>query len=308
MRVAVANAEFGAGYVRHRVASGRWQKPVRGVVVCHNGPLSNEERDALALCAAPPGAALAGWTSLRIDGLQAPTNTIRFVVVGAGSRTRDLAGVRFHESTQLGDVDVHPSRTPRRTRPARSAIDAAAWAENLRMARWVVIATIQQGLASPAQIREAMTRRGPCRHRAVIKESTFDAEGGKHSLPERDFQAIWDAVGLPPISRQHSVRTTTGRYFLDAYCDALGFGVEIHGIPHLRLEQWDADLSRANEITIAGEPRLTFPSFAIRHEPVAVANQLWRMAAARGWTLGRDLATVRQLLRPKRRFIGPDVA
>ena len=308
MKVAEANASFGAQYVRHRVASGRWQRPVRGVVVTHNGPLAQDELDRLALCAAAPGAALAGLTALRIDGLAAPPTQMRHIVLPAGARARNIPNVLFHWSTELTDADVHPLRTPRRTRPARSAVDAAAWAEAKRSARWIVIATIQHGLATPQQIREALTRRGPCRYRSVISESTLDADGGKQSLPERDLEYIWDVVGLPPLSRQRTIRGPDGRFYLDAYCDALGFGVEIHGIPHLRLERWDADLTRANEITIAGEPHLAFSSFAIRHEQVAVANQLWRMGASRGWKLSRDLSTVRRLLRSKRPKFGPRAA
>ena len=59
---------------------------------------------------------------------------------------------------------------------------------------------------------------------------------------------------------------------------------EIHGIPHHAVRQWDADLRRANEIVIGGERLLIFSSYAIRHEQVAVADQLFRMARACGWT------------------------
>ncbi len=56
-----------ADQLRWQVASGRWQKPARGVVVAQSGPLTY--RQALGkLCCAGPRAALAGLTAARLDG------------------------------------------------------------------------------------------------------------------------------------------------------------------------------------------------------------------------------------------------
>lgn len=40
--------------------------------------------------------------------------------------------------------------------------------------------------------------------------------------------------------------------YLDVEWPEYGAGCEIHGIPHMRVLNWDADLLRANEIAIAG--------------------------------------------------------
>lgn len=303
LTTAAANARFGAQAVRHKIESGRWQRVARGVVVTHSGTLADAEQDAVALAAAPPGAVLAGLTALRLDGFTGPAMSTRFISVPAGARTRQLAGVVTHASTELTELDVHPHRQPPRTRPARSVVDAASWSGVGRRARWVVIAAVQQGIATPAQIREALKRRGPCRHRGVILDSTYDAEGGKHSLPERDFAFIWSALQLPPLEHQRVVVGGNGRYFLDAWCPFLGFGVEIHGVPHHDIESWDADVTRANEIVIAAKPHLCFTSFAVRHERLAVADQLQRMAATKDWAPRVDDATLRRLLRPQRRYV-----
>jgi len=303
LTLASANMQSGAQHVRHLIDSGRWQRVARGVVVTHNGPLTESERDLVALAAAPTGSALAGLTALRIDGFNGPATATRFVVMPPGSRTHQVAGVTAHWSAELSTLDVHPNRQPRRTRPARSVVDAATWSESSRRARWLVIAAIQQGIATPEGIRDALTRRGPCRHRGVILESTYDAEGGKHSLPERDFAEIWGVLRLPLLEHQRIVRSTTGRYFLDAWCPYLGFGVEVHGIPHRDIANWDAELVRANDVVIAGRQVLAFTSYAIRHERLAVADQLQRMAATRDWAPRLDESTIRRLLRPKRRYL-----
>ena len=99
------------------------------------------------------------------------------------------------------------------------------------------------------------------------------------------------------------MRGPDGTYFLDAWCPYLGFGVEVHGVPHLDVANWDADVVRGNEVVISGRQHLTFTSYAIRHERIAVADQLQRMAATRDWAPRVDELTLRQLLQPKQRFI-----
>ena len=108
----------------------------------------------------------------------------------------------------------------------------------------------------------------------------LDAAGGIQSLPERDFDEIRVLAGLPRPHRQQRVCGKDGRHFLDVYIAELGLSIEIHGIPHLAVRRWDADLRRANEIVIAGERLLIFSSYAIRRERAAVIDQLQRMATA----------------------------
>lgn len=130
---------------------------------------------------------------------------------------------------------------------------------------------------SVRKIREALTRRGPCRRRALIVESILDAAGGIQSIPERDFDEIRRCCGLPKPSRQVKVKGKDGRYYLDVAWIELGIAVEIHGIPHLEVKNWDADLVRSNEIVIGGRRLVSFTSYAIRHEPEVVADQLKRL-------------------------------
>lgn len=273
---------FGPWPVRRRIREGVWTRPCRGVVVTHNGPLNQHERDLLALASSPPRSALAGAAALRHDGFDAHDSR-HLVVLPSGGRPPSWQGATAHWSGALGDDDVHPERHPRRTRPARSVLDAASWHGNERYARWIVISALQSGLVTTRHLREALTRRGRCRHRSVIVSSILDASGGIQSVPERDFAAIWRASGLPLATRQQAVRGPSGRFYLDVWCEQLGFGVEVHGIPHLAVEQWDVDLLRANEVVITGRHGLTFSSYAVRHHPGRVMDQLDRMARAHGW-------------------------
>lgn len=302
LRTGDATAQFGVGVVRHRVASGVWQRPCRGVVVTHNGGLSPAEALTVALASAPPGSALAGPTALALDGFTGFADDRIHIVIPRGGRHPSQPDLIVHVSRELSDADVHPQRSPRRTRPARSIIDLASWQTSQRRARTVVIAAFQQGLLNVRQVREALTRRGPCRHRALIVESILDASGGVQSLPERDFATIWAATGLPRPTHQRRLRRQDRHFYLDVYCESLGFGVEVHGVHHLGVSQWDADLTRANEIVIAGIPVLQFTSFAVQHEPRRVADQLLAMAASRGW-VGTNRPALTLLGRRKRRTV-----
>ena len=52
----------------------------------------------------------------------------------------------------------------------------------------------------------------------------------------------------------------------------------------MRVENWDEDLLRFNEVSIRGDRTLVFSSFAIRRQPARVKDQLRRMTA---WGDGR---------------------
>jgi hypothetical protein len=262
--------------VRHRIATGQWQRPTRGVVVTHNGPLTSDQRERVVLAASPPGSALAGLTAATRQGLRGFECAMVHVVLPSGAR-RPASDAAVHWSTMLGPQDVL-GRVPRMTTLERSVVDAASWSATKEQARAIVIAAFQQRLTNVRRMRDALSRRGPCRHRAVIIQSILDAAGGVQSLPERDFDEIRVLASMPTPKRQQRVASKDGRYYLDVWWEELNLATEIHGIPHLAVEQWSADLHRTNELVIDGRRVLVFSSFAIRHERARVIDQLRRAA------------------------------
>jgi hypothetical protein len=261
------------------VTVGRWQSPARGVFVVHNGPLTALQRDWVALLAAAPGSVLGGLSALSHDRFSRFPPEQPVVISPMGSRRPEYEDLEQHWSVFLDVRDVHPARTPPRTRVARSTVDAASWEENERKAREIVLAVAQQRLVTPRQLREALQRRGRCRHRALIVESYLDAWGGIQSVPERDFDLARVEAGLPAPTRQRILRRRDGRYYLDAWFAGIDLSCEVHGIPHLRVENWDGDLLRGNEITISGGHGLQFSSYALRRHRPVVVDQLARAAA-----------------------------
>ena len=276
---------FSRSFVRVQLTGRRWQSPCRGVVVLHNGPLTIAQREWVAVLGHAPGSVLGGLTALKQDGMEGFDEPETHLVVPEGNRRLSLDGVRQHWSRELTSADVHPLRTPPRTRPQRSLVDAASWCPwgQERRARAIVVAGVQQRLARTRDLRDALRRRGPCRHRALIVESILDAHGGIQSLPERDFDLIRQARRLPVPSRQSPRRRADGRYYLDVEWRDFDAACEIHGIPHLAVLQWESDLERANEITISGPRLLVFSSYAVRRQQDRVGDQIARMLRRGGW-------------------------
>lgn len=276
-RTAELVALHGRGAVRHAVRMGHWQSPHRGVVITHSDPASAPELELVALTTCAPGSALAGLTALRHDRLNGFESATTYIVLPGGATKPADVTFTTHWSTDLGRADVHPFREPRRTRPARSLVDAASWTEHERYARTIVLAGLQQGLVNAAGMHGALDRRGACHRRALIRETILDAAGGIHSLPERDFDEIRLRAGLPAPTRQRRKQGRDGRFYLDAAWDDLQLVVEVHGTQHQDVGQWDADVSRGNEIVIVGRRLLIFTSYAIRHRGEVVQQQLRRM-------------------------------
>ncbi len=274
---------FGVAAVRAQLRAQRWQRPHHGVIVLHNGPLTAAQRRWLALLVGQRGAALAGLTALELHGMTGFAADELRVVLPEGARRPRVPGVVYHWSTQLDAVDVHPLRLPRRTRPARSAIDEASWSRHERRARVVVLATAQQGLATAGELYAALARRGTPRHRALILESIHDAGGGIQSLPERDIEVIRRRCRLPEPSRQSVLRRRDGRYYLDLDWRRYSARCEVHGIPHSYVAEWDADVDRTNEITLTGPRLLVFTSYAVRRRQDRVGDQLVRLLRRGGW-------------------------
>jgi hypothetical protein len=269
-----ASQRFGSGRTRWAVDSGRWQRPSRGVVVTHNGPLSPEEQLHVAVRSAPRGSVLSGPTAAALGGLRGFESTAIHLTIPHRSRWVDAEGIVIHRSAILTPDLVQGD--PARTRIERSVIDSASWTSAPRRARAIVMASVQQRLTTPARLLEALGRRGNLAGTRLVRESVLDAAGGLESVPEAEFALLLKREGIPDPVRQVAVLCPAGRYRLDAVFDPPGVAVEIDGAHHRDPTQSDADLRRQNELLIEGRPLLRFSSFEVRHEPRNVAMVIRR--------------------------------
>lgn len=270
--------------IRNQIMAQRWQRFGSRVVILHNGPLTTAQRRWGALLHAGPGAALAGLTAAEVDGLAGYPSESIHVVAPIDARVPPLPGLRVHRSRHLGIADVHPLRAPRRTRIARSLVDAAVWAPDDDRACALLAAGVQQRLVQAAALRAVLQRPGRLPRRRLLLLAAGDIEGGSHSLAEIDFIRLCRRHRLPAPDRQALRPDASGRRrWLDADWDAYRTAVEVDGGAHRQVRQWWADLARQNEVVLGGRRVLRFPATVIRLHEDDVAAQLARALRQGGW-------------------------
>jgi hypothetical protein len=166
-------------------------------------------------------------------------------------------------------------------RPAAAAVIAASTFSRPRGACGILAATVQQRLARPSDLIEAVDRSPRVRHRAALLAAVHDIAQGSHALSEIDFIRLCRAAGLPEPVRQAIRADRFGRRrYLDAEWilpDGRRVVVEVDGALHLVARSWWDDQLRQNELAIGGDVVLRFPTVVVRCEPTRVVDQLRRI-------------------------------
>jgi very-short-patch-repair endonuclease len=270
--------------LRWRIRTGHWQQPCKGVVVTQSGPLTDRQVLRVALGWAGPKAVLAGLTAARLDGLAGFGDKVPFaegpihILVPRGWKPRGaLAGshVVSHYSRLLGDEDIHPVRVPKRTRTARSIVDAAAWAPSDRLAMALVAAGVQQRVVRVRDLQDVIRRHSRLRRRQLIVAALGDIAGGAQALSELDFiRKVVRAHRLPAPTAQVVRRDESGRRrYIDVIWEKSKVVVEIDGAQHAEpIQRWD-DYERDIDLQIDGYRVLRFPAWVVRKHPELVATK-----------------------------------
>lgn len=265
--------------VRWQVSSGRWQRVCPGVFVTHSGPLTADDELWISLLWAGDGAVLAGLTAAGLDGLTGfPGDRIHVLLPDSRQVRKPPPGlpVCLHRSRSFDACDVHPAKSPPRTRIARSLVDAAAWMHTDRGAQAVLAAGVQQRLARPADLLAIVVRNPRLRRRGVIVSTLDDISGGAEALSEIDFtRLVIHAFGLPEPTRQRARYDSHGRRrWLDVLWEGAGIIVEIDGSHHMDADQWWDDMDRENSLKLDGYLVLRYTAFVVRYRPEYVAAQI----------------------------------
>lgn len=272
-----------AGRIAAQLNAGRWTARGPLILVMHNGPLTMRQQVWAAVLNAGPRAALCGRTAAALHGLEGWDDGRIHVVVPRGERPPELPGVavRIHESRRfLPERDRVAGREPPRTSLERGLIDAAAWTPVSRTACGLLVAGVQQRLTVARRLLSVLDLAGQVRNRTVMRRTLWDIEGGARALSELDFNKFCRRARLPIAERQAVRLDGFGRRrYLDATMvgrDGRRVSVEIDGAVHLLVRSYWDDCDRANELIIAGEALLRFPTVALYVATDRVADQLRR--------------------------------
>jgi very-short-patch-repair endonuclease len=245
--------------------------------------MTPRQRLWLAVLWAGPGGVLAGLTAATLDGLEGfsggegSANQIHLLVPARRSVRKEPPGlpVTVHYSRLLGPDDIHPLREPRRTRVARSLVDAAAWMGSDRGAQAVLAAGVQQRLTRIGDLMAVVAGNQRRPRRAMIKATLDDIAGGAQALSELDFARLVRRGRLPGPDRQAPRRDAAGRRrWLDAVWEEARLIVEVDGIHHLDADQYWADMDRDNDFILDGYRILRFPAFVVRYQADYVAGKV----------------------------------
>jgi hypothetical protein len=267
---------WSASAVRAQVQARRWQRIGRAVIR-HNGAPSPQELRQAALIVLGPRSRLTSFTALEEAGLEGWTRTPIHVLLPRGARIRrpEQLDLRLH-FTDRWDELVGEGQATR----AHSALLAAASFATVRPACGLIAATVQQGLLRPADLSTELMNATRLRHRRALTAATHDIEQGAHALSEIDFARLCRRHGLPEPRRQAVRREPSGRR---RYVDAEWRGrsgrrvvAEVDGALHLIARRWWDDQLRQNELVIANDAVLRFPTVVVRSDPALVADQLRR--------------------------------
>lgn len=268
---------------RRRLRSGAWRS-YAGVVVTHNGPLTPEQADWVAVLVAGEGAVLGAVSAMRAAGVRVEPPERPQVVVPALRRAPRSSVFDCRRSRLLGATEVHPLRQPPAFRTARATLDATSLLRRPDAVRALLCAPVQQRLVRVPDLRRALDRLGPHPGRGLLLRTLDALETGAQTAHEQEFRRLVHTGGLPAPDHQVLRSTPSGRRFLDADWDEYRVHVEIDGLAHMWVEQWVADLERSNELEICRwERRLRFPGHRLTEDPDGVLDQLRRALRAGGW-------------------------
>ena len=275
--------------VEYMLDSRRWQSDAGGlVIVLHNGPLTVEQQEAVAVLAGGRLCALAAKTAAGRAGLAGwPAHKVEVLVPrGTTYPSLSLVQVKVHESRRFTEESLHPSVWPPRVRIDRALIDAAVWSTRPRSACGVLAAGVQQRLTTADRLMDELDRAGQVRFRRLLRHVLHDIGGGAHAVSEIDFGRFCRRNGLPAPTRQLVRRDPGGRR---RYLDATLVGpagrivrVEVDGALHLVVQTYWDDMYRDNEMSIARETQVRLPSYVIHADDPRALDQLRRALGLSG--------------------------
>lgn len=266
--------------IRAQLSGGRWQR-FGNVIVLHNAALTQQDKHAVALLNSGRGALLTSFTGVEIHGLRGWAREVTHVLVPGGRHVVRVPGVpvHLHFVAEWATVQTSPGRRLHHVVP--SLVIAAASFTGRRAACGLLAAGVQQRLVTAPELAEELVSRRRLRHRATLLAAVRDIGQGAEALSEIDFALLCREAGLPEPHRQAVRVEPDGRQrYLDVEWqlrDGRRVVAEVDGALHLAAQRWWSDQLRQNELVIAGDAVLRFPSVVLRCERAKVVDQLRRM-------------------------------
>jgi len=264
------------------VATGRWQSPLPRTYVTFSGPIPPVTMLYAALLYAGPGSTLSHDTAGWLEGLCKRPAAIH-VTIPYGRTVRNQPGLVIHRSRDLRDDDVHPVRTPRRTRIERTVLDMLSSCRNAEAALSLIADAIRGRGTTVPRLRAALNQSSFTRWRKIALEVLPDIERGAHSYLEIRDVALHRRHGLPAGERQFK-RLADGSEYLDGLIKEWALHWELDGrLGHDRARDIWRDFRRDNRSAVARQWTLRYGWADMIDHPCEVAWQRAQILMQQGW-------------------------
>jgi hypothetical protein len=264
-----------------KLVSKRWQLVCDGVAVAHSGEPSALQLRWVAVLKAGPGAALTGDAALVHFGAKRLQVSQHDVAIPAARRARRVQGpLLMMVPHRIEKLELWTAGHPhlRLVHKHGATLHAAAWAATDEQAEHRLTLAVQQRLTAVTSLRLTLADMPRLPRHALIAAVLDDVELGATAQSELEFLRFCRRHGLPlPDQLQLKVRAGRTRY-LDARWSWLRITVEIDGVHHMWVEQWNADTLRTLELAVAargtGEQLIRVTRAMLRHHEDRVATLL----------------------------------
>jgi very-short-patch-repair endonuclease len=269
--------------IRHRLASGRWQRLAPGTYATFTGEVPRAALRWAAVLRAGPGAILAHRSAAEEVGFPADDGGGIHVAIPTERRTGRLPGLIVHRSA-YALARRHPTRLPPQTRVEETVIDLACGAAGLDDAMAWIATACGRRLTTPDRLARALSRRPRVSRRDELRELVGDAALGCHSVLEwRYLRDVERAHGLPAAERQDRRPRAGGTYYDDVRYAAYRVRVELDGqAAHGDGSRW-RDFRRDNAAVQDGDVVLRYGYGDVVGRSCDVARQVAEVLRFSGW-------------------------
>lgn len=142
----------------------------------------------------------------------------------------------------------------------------------------ILAASVQQRRTTPEQLAEWLDRLAPLPGSRRLRATLIEIAGGADSVAELDVTRMCRAAGLAKPLRQVRRRDSDGRWrYTDCewrLADGRTLMLEVDGIFHMDVEQWEDDLARQRALAASDRLTVRCTSREVRDEPDRIAEHL----------------------------------
>ncbi len=255
----------------HRVRSGQWRRPLRGVFVVGGAPPTFEQEAMAAVLAAGRGSVASHRTAAWLLGI-VPKAPDAVEISVPYPRANRLPGVVVHRSTDLGLARITRRDGIPVTTAGRTLLDLGAVApEVVRDATW---AALRERRTAWDVLLRVLIAHG-CRGRAgigplrdVVAEHYGEAATDSRT-EDKAYRILCDSRRVPLPTKQVPIVCADGvEVTVDFGWEEQRALLEVFGGHHFADEDlWHTDLHRRNQIELAGYRLLIYSGRLLGRQP-----------------------------------------